>query len=167
MFSTSGNNMDNIHVSISDGESESEETDIEIKEEPELEPEQQEVLRKKIKKEHRKSFTTQVGVFSLYQSHLKLESIYYDIVMSTPVDKDISSSSCATVVTLLTSSQLRATDIEGTRFATRAEQLSMRTLEAQNRLLRADLLTATATLYQYMNAEMGVKYYSRMPSNVN
>ena len=56
--------MDNIHVNISDGVSESEETDIEIEEEPEPEPEpepeseQQEVLQKKIKKEHRKQGTT-------------------------------------------------------------------------------------------------------------
>ena len=55
--------MDNIHVNISDGESESEEIDIEIEEEPEPEPEpeQQEVLQKKIKKEHRKQGTTTAG----------------------------------------------------------------------------------------------------------
>ncbi|KAJ8446754.1 hypothetical protein Cgig2_000765 [Carnegiea gigantea] len=49
------NNMDNIHVNISNDESESEENDIEIEEETEPEPEleQQEVLQKKIKKEHR------------------------------------------------------------------------------------------------------------------
>ena len=57
MFSSSSNNMDNIHVSISDGQSESEETDREI-EELKPESEQQEVLRKKIKKEHRKQRTT-------------------------------------------------------------------------------------------------------------
>ena len=70
MFSTSSNNMDNIHVSISDGQSESEETGREIEEELEPESEQQEVLRKKIKKEHRKQVTT------------KRKSEYYLIFMT-------------------------------------------------------------------------------------
>ena len=56
MFSTCSNNMDDIHVNISDGGSESEDTEmeeIEEEEEPKLdpEPEQQEVVRKKIKKQ--------------------------------------------------------------------------------------------------------------------
>ncbi|KAJ8446519.1 hypothetical protein Cgig2_027481 [Carnegiea gigantea] len=72
---------------------------------------------------------------------------------------------------LLTSSPLRATDIGGTRCATRmckqfqwvddcltrADKISVRNLQVQNRSLRADLLTATATLRRYMDAEMSVK----------
>ena len=55
MFSTCSNNMYDIHVNISDSGSESEYTEMEEieEEEPELDPEpkQQEVLRKKIKKQ--------------------------------------------------------------------------------------------------------------------
>ena len=63
MFSTSSNNMGDIHVNISDGGSESEDTEMEMEEEeeepePDPEPEQQEVLRKKIKTEHTKLRST-------------------------------------------------------------------------------------------------------------
>ena len=39
---------------------------------------------------------------------------------------------------------------------TKAEKISITTLQAQNRALRADLLTATATLCRYMEAHVGV-----------
>ncbi|KAJ8428009.1 hypothetical protein Cgig2_032346 [Carnegiea gigantea] len=40
---------------------------------------------------------------------------------------------------------------------TRADKISVRNLQAENRSLRADLLTATATLRRYMDAEIGVE----------
>ena len=40
---------------------------------------------------------------------------------------------------------------------TRAKKISITTLEAENRSLRADVLTTTATLHRYMEDEMGVK----------
>ncbi|KAJ8443400.1 hypothetical protein Cgig2_018833 [Carnegiea gigantea] len=63
MFSTSSNNIDDIHVNISDGGSEGEDTEMEMEEEEEEleldpEPEEQEVLRKKIKTEHKKQRST-------------------------------------------------------------------------------------------------------------
>ena len=40
---------------------------------------------------------------------------------------------------------------------TRAEKIRIRTFDAENRSLRADVFTAIATFCQYMEAEMGVK----------
>ena len=39
---------------------------------------------------------------------------------------------------------------------TKAEKISVTTLQAQNRALRADVLTATATLRRYTEAHVGV-----------
>ena len=41
---------------------------------------------------------------------------------------------------------------------TSVEEIFMRTFEVENQSLRADVLTATTTLRQYIDAEMGLKF---------
>ncbi|KAJ8421143.1 hypothetical protein Cgig2_007604 [Carnegiea gigantea] len=72
---------------------------------------------------------------------------------------------------LLTYSQLMSTPYEkGTKLMilhfqwvdhhmTRAEKISVATLQTQNRALRVDVLTATATLRRYMEAHVGVNTF--------
>ncbi|KAJ8432092.1 hypothetical protein Cgig2_001173 [Carnegiea gigantea] len=79
----------------------------------------------------------------------------YSQLMSMPYKKDtklIILCDCGQPADII---HLRVRHTKGTQFAVRAEKISVTTLQAQNRALRVDVLTATATLRRYMEAHVG------------